>query len=483
MESVHRGSIAVVSAGGRLLASAGDPHQAVWLRSSAKPFQLVPFLAAGGERRFSLSTREIALAAASHSGQPVHARLAERMLAKGGFSERDLHCGAHPPMHLPSARALVRSGKAPRALHNNCSGKHAAMLLACRLLGLPPRTYWKPGHPLQRRILATVARLTGVAPGRVGVAVDGCSVPVFRVPLAGLALGYARLLAPRLPDEDPAEAAARRRIAAAMKAAPGMVAGTGRFTTFLMRSTGAGLVGKEGAEGVYAVAARRRGRESVGIALKIEDGSERPRDAIVVEVLRQLRLVSRPGLARLTRFADRPVRNVRGDVAGDGLPARTTAREGVMRAVRVGKKAQAGLLVAYTAVLLTLTLAVKGGGGVRTNLAPFEDISRILLRAGHGGVLSNAFVYAVVGIVGNLAMFALFAFLLWKFLDGPGRSPARNHVDVILVGTMFSLGIESIQLFLPTRAADINDVFWNVLGTIAGSLAAHLHRNVRFEWE
>ena len=154
-----------------------------------------------------------------------------------------------------------------------------------------------------------------------------------------------------------------------------------------------------------------------------------------------------------------------------------------MRAVRIGKKTEATLLVAYTALLLALTLLVKGGSGVRTNLAPFEDIARMVVRAGRGGLLSNALVYAVVGIVGNLAMFALWAFLLWKFLDGPGRSAARNHADVILVGALFSLGIESIQLFLPTRAADINDVFWNVLGTIVGSALAHLHRNVRFEWE
>jgi glycopeptide antibiotics resistance protein len=148
-----------------------------------------------------------------------------------------------------------------------------------------------------------------------------------------------------------------------------------------------------------------------------------------------------------------------------------------MRTVRIGKKTEVLLLVGYTAAMLAVTLLVKGGSGVRTNLAPFEDISRILLRSGHGGVLSNAFLYAVVGIVGNLAMFAFWSFLLWKFLDGPGRSPARNHADVILVGILFSLGIESIQLFLPTRAADINDVFWNVLGTIAGSAFAHLHRN------
>ncbi|HQQ78210.1 MAG TPA: VanZ family protein [Thermoanaerobaculia bacterium] len=154
-----------------------------------------------------------------------------------------------------------------------------------------------------------------------------------------------------------------------------------------------------------------------------------------------------------------------------------------MRVVRIGKKTEGLLLVVYTAVLLAVTLLVKGGSGVKTNLAPFEDIARIVVRAGHGGVLSNAFVYAVVGIVGNLAMFALWAFLLWNFLDGPGRRPARNHADVILVGVLFSLGIESVQLFIPTRAADINDVFWNVLGTVAGSAFAHLNRNVRFEWE
>lgn len=153
------------------------------------------------------------------------------------------------------------------------------------------------------------------------------------------------------------------------------------------------------------------------------------------------------------------------------------------RVVRVGKTAEGALLVVYSALVLVLVLLVRGGSGVRTNLAPFEDIARLVQRAGHGGVLSNAVVYAIVGIVGNLAIFTLWAFLLWKFLDGPGRTPARNHVDVILAGVLFSLGIETVQLFLPTRAADINDVFWNVLGTLAGSLLGHVHRDVRLEWE
>ncbi|MGA7989818.1 MAG: asparaginase [Thermoanaerobaculia bacterium] len=321
IESVHRGSVAVVTESGRLVASAGDPRQNVYLRSSAKPFQLLPFLAAGGEERFDLATEDIALAAASHGGERAHVQAAEAMLAKGGFTAADLHCGAHPPMHEESARALAFARQIPGALHNNCSGKHAAMLLACRLLGADPRGYWRRSHPLQRRILRAVSRMTGIPKARIGLAVDGCSVPCFRVPLRALALGYARLVGDGSPGETGAEAAARRRVAGAMATAPDMVAGTGRFTTHVMREFGGALVAKEGAEGVYAVGipaavARRRGGEAVGIAIKIADGAERGRDAVTVEALRQMGLVSGVRLARLRRLALKPVRNVRGDVVG-----------------------------------------------------------------------------------------------------------------------------------------------------------------------
>ena len=319
VESVHRGSIAVVAEDGTLLAWAGDPRQPTWLRSSAKPFQLIPFLASGGEERFDLSTEEIALAAASHSGEPAHARLAAALLAKGGFTEADLHCGAHPPMHEPSARALYAAGGTPSPLHNNCSGKHAAMLLASRLLGLDPSTYWSKAHPLQRRILASVSRMTGVPAARIPRAVDGCSVPVFRVPLASLARGYARLVGTGPRGETAAEASARRRIAEAMAGAPEMVAGTGRFTTDLMRTFGgSSLVAKEGAEGVYAVGvpAALAGGKALGIAVKIADGAERGRDAVTVETLRALGLARGARLGRLRKLAFRPVLNVRGDVVG-----------------------------------------------------------------------------------------------------------------------------------------------------------------------
>ncbi len=326
VESLHRGSVAVVDEDGRLLAATGNPLQPVFLRSVAKPFQLTPFMAAGGDRRFRLSLEEVAVSAASHSGEPFHTRTVAGMLDKGNFTPDDLHCGAHAPIREETARELAIRRERPNALHNNCSGKHAAMLLACRLFREDSGTYWRPEHPLQQRILSVVSRMAGVPARQIGIAVDGCSVPVFQIPLYNLALSYARLQGKRAAGESAREFAGRRRIVAAMTRAPEMVAGTGRFTTALMREFRGQLLAKEGAEAVYAMAipaplTRRLGtRGAVGIALKIEDGAERGRDAVSVETLRQLRLAAGDRLARLHRLARRPVRNVRGEVVGEMRP-------------------------------------------------------------------------------------------------------------------------------------------------------------------
>ncbi len=313
VESAHRGSAAVVDERGTLLASCGDPAAPVYARSAAKPFQALPLLMAGGEKRFRLSDDEVALACASHGGEPRHASLAAQMLKKGGFTVSDLECGAHLPMHDASAKALVRAGKAPSALHNNCSGKHAGMLLACRLLDLPHAGYTDPGHSLQRRIRALLALYAGVPESQITVAVDGCNAPVFRLPLSGLALAYARLTALQVPGEERVAAAARARIVRAMVRRPEMVAGFGRFTTdFLVAGRGR-WIGKEGAEGVYAVALApdKRGR-STGIAFKIEDGSARPRDAVTLALLSRLDALPEDARRSLAPYAEPALHNARG---------------------------------------------------------------------------------------------------------------------------------------------------------------------------
>jgi L-asparaginase II len=318
VESEHRGDVAVADSGGALLASCGDPDRGVFVRSAAKPFQALPFLAAGGARKFGLGDDEIALMCASHGGEPRHVRLAKRMLRKGRFSEADLVCGAHLPLHEPSARALLRGGGAVSALHNNCSGQHAALLLSCRLFGWPARGYEAPDHPLQRRIRETFAAYAGLPPDAMETAVDGCGIPVFYVPLSALARAYARLMARRQSGESAGDLRARALVVRAMWESPAMVAGQGRFTTELLEAGKRRWVGKEGAEGVYAMGLRPLppGSRPVGIAFKIEDGSSRGRDAVSLALLQQLGRLDDIARKRLAAHESIPICNAAGRVVG-----------------------------------------------------------------------------------------------------------------------------------------------------------------------
>lgn len=314
-ESWHLGALAAVTPAGRLVARVGDPDLATFVRSSAKPFQAMALVAAGGEEAFDLADADLALACASHGGFPVHAERAASLLARGGFSEDDLLCGVHPPMDEGAAERLREAGQAPTPLHNNCSGKHAAMLLACSRLGLPTDDYVASDHPLQVANLGRLARFCGVDPSTVAIAVDGCSAPTYRLPLSALALGYAGLADPDGAEHlGPEDRSAARRVIEAMAAAPEMVAGPGRFTTRLAAETGGRLVGKEGAEGVYAVAVR--GPAAFGLALKIADGGDRCRDGVVLEALRFLGALSGEELGRLEEFHRPERRNHRGLVVG-----------------------------------------------------------------------------------------------------------------------------------------------------------------------
>jgi L-asparaginase II len=277
LDSEHCVVAAVVDAEGRLRASAGDPEQATWWRSAAKPFQALPLVQDGVAERLPLSEEELALACASHSSEPRHLEVVSGLLARLGLAEEALACGPHPPLSPDVAREVVRRQIALTPRWSNCSGKHAGMIALARHHGWPIAGYQEEGHPVQRRILEEVARWTGLDPAAIARAPDGCTAVCFGLPLRAMALAYARLGASREP--------AARRIVTAMTSHPFLVAGTGRLCTEAMLAWRGQLVAKVGAMGVYCAALPGLG---LGLALKVVDGDSRAAGCALLAILRQV---------------------------------------------------------------------------------------------------------------------------------------------------------------------------------------------------
>ncbi|MEN4010820.1 MAG: asparaginase [Chloroflexota bacterium] len=316
VESFHSGALAVVDASGNLLASLGDPQWVTFMRSSAKPFQVLPLLEHGGAEAFHLSDREIALMCASHSGTDEHYAAVRDLQSRVGVLESDLLCGVHPVFHQPTQEALLLRGEALTPNRHNCSGKHTGFLSYAVLGGFTKDDYLDVRHPVQARVLQTFAEMVNVPLEQIALGIDGCSAPVFAIPLYNAAWGLARLAHPRGLGE--ARAAACQRVIRAMIAEPFMVAGPERFDTLAMEAGQGKFICKAGAEGYQAITvmpgALGEGSPALGIALKIADGdsSGRARSVAAIEVLRRLGLLSEEQIAnRLARLAARPVTNWR----------------------------------------------------------------------------------------------------------------------------------------------------------------------------
>ncbi|MFL5383440.1 MAG: asparaginase [Longimicrobiaceae bacterium] len=313
VESRHRVHAAVVDAGGRLRAFAGDPELATFFRSAAKPLQALPLVDDGAVERYGLTLEELALCCGSHSGSAAHTRVAERILEKAGVTSEALACGPHPPFDDEAQRLLAEAGLEPGRLHNNCSGKHAGMMVLARARGWDPAGYERPEHPVQQRILSEVARWTRMPVEAIGLATDGCGVPCFALPLRQMALSFAAFAAAvRAGERGPSV------VFAAMTEHPGMVAGCGRVCTALMRQAHGRLFAKVGAEGVYCVGVP--GAE-LGIALKVEDGAARAVAPAILGVLRELDLISEDDYGALHSFAYAELLNTRGEPVGQIRPA------------------------------------------------------------------------------------------------------------------------------------------------------------------
>ncbi len=307
VESRHRVDACVVDASGHLRLALGDIDEAVYPRSAIKPFQALALVETGAADALGVSEAELALACASHGGEPIHVESVAAWLARLGLGERHLACGPHPPMHATSAAALLARGERPTRLHNNCSGKHTGLLAACLHQGWPVDGYAKPEHPVQRHIAAALARAADLpdveAPG-----IDGCSLPAFVMPLRSLAVAAARLAS---------GTGALDRIGRAMRAHPELVAGTGRLCTTLMR-TAPEVIAKTGAEGVFLAAVPSQG---LGIALKARDGAARAAEVALLALLDHLALIPAAAATALAPFGHPILRDWNGAAAGEVRPA------------------------------------------------------------------------------------------------------------------------------------------------------------------
>ncbi|MBM3137439.1 MAG: asparaginase [Chloroflexi bacterium] len=326
VESVHYGSLNLSQADGKVLLSLGDQISPFFLRSSAKPFQLLAFLERGGIRHYSLLPQEIAVMCASHSGTPAHIKVLKALQKKVGIDESLLQCGVHPPYHKASADELIKNGITLRPNHNNCSGKHTGMLAFAKMTGAPLGSYLENSHPVQKAILKTFAEMCEVQVESVELGVDGCTAPVFAVPLRNAALGYAKLCQPDHLAEN--RAASCRVITSAMSAHADMVAGPKRFDTDGMFAGKGAFISKLGAEGYRGVGILP-GKASgiscgLGLTIKISDGDAtyRATSVIAMAVLKALGILDDGQIDVLKQYDNRPVTNWRGVEIGEIRPSK-----------------------------------------------------------------------------------------------------------------------------------------------------------------
>jgi len=313
VESRHFGAVAVADADGRRVLARGDTARPVYPRSAIKALQALPLIESGAADRFGLADEELALACASHSGEPAHVATATVMLGRAGLDVSALRCGAHWPINQAAAQALARTGGVASALHNNCSGKHAGFLCTACALDADRASYVEPTHPVQREVKAVLESLGGATIGEDVCAVDGCSVPTWALPLDRLATAFARFGSGA--GMAPARAKAAARLRTACTAHPWHVAGTGRFCTEIMQRFGARLFVKTGAEGVFCAALPEQG---LGIAVKCDDGASRAAEVMLAATLSQLLPNDR---AALEPFVRPTLRNWNGMATGALRPA------------------------------------------------------------------------------------------------------------------------------------------------------------------
>ena len=305
VESQHRGAWALVDAQGQVVEGAGAFDEPFFARSAIKSIQALPLLEGGAAERFGIDDLELALALSSHNAEELHTRGVTGLLERLGLDVSHLRCGAQTPGDPTARAALAESGEKATALHNNCSGKHAAFLAQALHLGVDPANYLDPSCAVQSRVRAVVAELTDLDADGLETAVDGCSAPTYRLPLGALALAFARIASPDGLDAE--RRLACQRMLRAVERHPRAIAGRHKRLCTELAEVGRGeLFPKIGAEAVYAVGIVGTGR---ALAVKMDDGGPRGLHATVIHLLARFGYLKTEQLDRLAKWRPQVLTN------------------------------------------------------------------------------------------------------------------------------------------------------------------------------
>ena len=316
VESSHNGHIAVVNSEGELLYSYGEPYRITYARSSIKPIQAIPVVETNAAEEFNIEDREISFMCSSHNSEEFHAECAREILNKSHIKLDKLQCGTHIPLSIKAYKDLILSGRELTSEYSNCSGKHCGMLITTKHMNEDIDTYLDINHPIQQRILDVLSDVCNYNKNNIVIGLDGCGAPVHALPLERLAYGFATLSKPENLQKNRKEAI--QRIISSMTTYPEMVAGTKRFCTDFMKVCGHKMFGKVGAEGVYLVGIKEKG---IGIGIKIEDGDMSIVYSVVIEVLKQLNMITNEEIDKLINYYKPKILNARKEEVGKILPS------------------------------------------------------------------------------------------------------------------------------------------------------------------
>lgn len=312
VESTHAGCIVVMTSDGKMLHKLGDPERLTYFHSSAKPLQGIAMLETGIADKFCLNLKEIALLISSHSGEKEHIEVLKTLMEKLDVDETALECGIAEPVNKSVLKELFSTGQPISKLHCNCSGKHLGFIAASKVMGYTLEGYHRREHPIQKSVKKIIAEFSCMEPEAISNGIDGCTVPVFAIPLKHMALAYANLCDPCFMGSRYAKS--QNYITSSMSMYPEMVAGEGRLDTVLMKLYGSRVIGKSGAEGVYCAGLPGKG---TGVAVKIEDGSYRAVGPVIIDLLLQMKVIEEDEAENMKEFWNPPVVNNKGERIGE----------------------------------------------------------------------------------------------------------------------------------------------------------------------